>query len=104
MPQPKFMDDCMRTISLCKNLGSFTCTLDVMSSFLLALQGKQALEQLRCIANFTTDQANQVIKIGGLCALTLDSGTWNVVDALPRWSATLGATLTSLTLTVCVGL
>ncbi|RPD61711.1 hypothetical protein L226DRAFT_506817 [Lentinus tigrinus ALCF2SS1-7] len=99
LPQPKFMDDCMRTLSLCKNLGSFTCTLDVMPSFLLCLQDKQALQQLRIIANFTSDQVTQVTKISGLNALTLDSASWNVVDALPRWSATLGPTLTSLTLT-----
>ncbi|KAI0717881.1 hypothetical protein C8T65DRAFT_640254 [Cerioporus squamosus] len=98
LPQPKFMDDCMRTIALCKNLGTFTCTLDVMPSFLLALHDKQALEQLRFIGNFTTDQATQVIKISGISALTIDSGSWNAVDALPRWSATLGPTLTSLTL------
>ncbi|TFK84998.1 hypothetical protein K466DRAFT_495592 [Polyporus arcularius HHB13444] len=105
LPQPKFMDDCMRTISLCKNLGSFTCTLDVMSSFLLTLQDKQALEQLRFIGgNFTTDQAAQAANISGINALTLDSASWSVVDALPRWSATLSPTLTSLTLTVCITL
>ncbi|TBU25413.1 hypothetical protein BD311DRAFT_669671 [Dichomitus squalens] len=98
IPQPKFMDDCVRTISMCKNLGSFTCTLDVVPNFLLALQDKTSLEQMRIIANFTTDQAEQVSKISGLRSLTLDSGSWNSIDALPRWSEVLRPTLTSLTL------
>ncbi|KAI0752686.1 hypothetical protein C8Q80DRAFT_1095778 [Daedaleopsis nitida] len=99
MPNPQFMDDCIRTINLCKNLGSFTCTRDVMPNFLLALQEKVSLEQLRFIASLTTDQATQLIKITGLRALTLDSGSWTVVDILPRWTQALRPTLTSLTLT-----
>ena len=100
VPEPKFMEDCVRTISICQNLGSFTCTLDVVPNFLLALQDKPALEQMRILANFTTDQAEQVAKISGLRSLTLDYGSWNLVDALPKCSDVLKPTITSLTLHV----
>lgn len=94
------MDDCIRTVSLCKNLGSFTCTIDIMPNFLPVLRNKASLEQMRIIANFSTDQAELVTKISGLRSLTLDSASWNVVDALPKWAEVLKLTLTSLTLHV----
>ncbi|KAI0772780.1 hypothetical protein BD413DRAFT_473522 [Trametes elegans] len=95
--QPKFLDECARTVALCKNLGSFTCTLDIMPIFLPSLCDKESLEQTRFIANFTTDQSAQMLQMSGLRELTLDSGTWNVVDALPKWADSLRPTLTSLT-------
>lgn len=98
--RPKFFDECTRTIALCQNLGSFTCTVDVVPSFLLALQEKRSLESVRFMANLTTDQAAQAAKITGLRSLTLDSASWTVVDVLPKWSVTLQPSLTSLTLTV----
>ncbi|KAH9903462.1 hypothetical protein C8Q73DRAFT_799537 [Cubamyces lactineus] len=97
-PQPQFLHDCARTISLCHNLGSFTCTLDVMPSFLLSLQRKESLEQLRFIGNLTTDQCTQLIQITSLRELTIDGGSWNIVDALPRWMNVLQPSLTSLSL------
>ena len=100
IPQPKFMHDCVQTISLCKNLGSFTCTLDIMPNFLRVLSDKVSLEQMRIIANFTTDQAELVTNISGLRSLTLDTASWNLVDALPKWSEVLKPSLTSLTLRV----
>ena len=100
LPQPRFIDECTRTISICRNLGSFTCTTDVMPSFLFSLRQKNTLESIRCIANFTTDQATQAAQIKNLRSLTLDSGSWNAVDILPRWGTALGPSLTSLTLTV----
>ena len=100
MPHPKFLDECTRSMALCNSLGSFTCTLDVMPKFLQALRDKKALEQLRFIPNLTIDQAKQLSTITGLRALTLDSGSWTVVDVLPKWCETLKPTLASLTLTV----
>ncbi|KAI0681732.1 hypothetical protein C8Q76DRAFT_637468 [Earliella scabrosa] len=99
MPHPKFLDECTRSMALCNSLGSFTCTLDVMPKFLQALRDKKALEQLRFIPNLTIDQAKQLSTITGLRALTLDSGSWTVVDVLPKWCETLKPTLASLTLT-----
>ena len=71
-----------------------------MPCFLRSLQGKSSLDNLRFIANFTADQTSQMAKITGLRSLTFDSATWNVVDMLPTWSADLGNSLTSLTLSV----
>ncbi|KAI0372450.1 hypothetical protein BV20DRAFT_1062018 [Pilatotrama ljubarskyi] len=97
-PHPKFLHDCSRTLSLCKNLGSFTCTLDVMPAFLLSLQAKDGLESMRFIGNLTTDQAEQLVQISGLREVTVDTSSWNVVNVLPRWLETLRPTLMSLTL------
>lgn len=94
------MDDCACTIALCNTLSSFTCTLDVMPRFLTALQHKTSLEHLRFRPNFTMDEAKQVSTVLGLRSLTLDSGSWTVVDVLPKWSEALKPTLTSLTMTV----
>lgn len=99
-PQPKFLNDCARTLAICKNLGSFTCTLDVMPAFLPSLQGKEGLESIRFIGNFTTDQSEELAKLTGLREVTIDSSSWNVMDVLPRWMETLRPTLTSLTLNV----
>ncbi|KAI0643772.1 hypothetical protein C8Q79DRAFT_1002362 [Trametes meyenii] len=97
-PQPKFLDDCARTLSLCMNLCSFTCTRDVMPAFLMSLRGKQSLEKIRFIGNMTTNQSAQLVQILGLREVTIDTCTWNVVDALPRWTEVLKPTLISLTL------
>ncbi|KAI0767457.1 hypothetical protein C8Q74DRAFT_1280534 [Fomes fomentarius] len=98
-PQTQFMDDCARTIALCNSLSSFTCTLDVMPRFLTALQHKNSLEHLRFRPNFTMYEAKQLSTVLGLRSLTLDSGSWTVVDVLPKWSEGLKPTLTSLTMT-----
>ncbi|KAH9854614.1 hypothetical protein C2E23DRAFT_817214 [Lenzites betulinus] len=97
-PQPKFALDCSRALAICKNLASFTCTLDVLPSFLPSLQGKESLETLRFVGNLTTDQSEQLARITGLRDLTIDSSSWNVVDIFPRWMEALGPTLTSLSL------
>lgn len=99
---PQFMSDCSRTIIACKNLASFTCTPNVLPSFLLALQGKGSLKSLRANPSLTTDQAMQLVKIKGLQTLALDGGSWNTVDVLPGWMETLGPTLTTLILHVCI--
>ncbi|KAI0356948.1 hypothetical protein OH77DRAFT_1495200 [Trametes cingulata] len=97
-PHPKFLHDCSRTMSLCKNLGAFTCTLDVMPAFLLSLQAKDGLESMRFIGNLTTDQSEQLAQISGLRELTIDTSSWNLVNALPKWMERLRPTLVSLTL------
>lgn len=71
-----------------------------MPNFLRVLSDKVSLEQMRIIANFTTDQAELVTNISGLRSLTLDTASWNLVDALPKWSEVLKPSLTSLTLRV----
>jgi len=95
---PNFMSDCLRAIAICRNLSSFICTPNVLPSFLHSLQGKDTLEDIRVNANLSTDQTEQLIKLRGLRTLTLDAGSWTLVDALPRWTAALRPTLTDLTL------
>ncbi|OCH94622.1 hypothetical protein OBBRIDRAFT_810399 [Obba rivulosa] len=95
---PNFMNDCLRAIALCNNLGFFVCTPNVLPSFLHSLQGKESLEEIRVNANLSTDQSEQLVKLRGLRSITLDAGSWAMVDALPRWTAALRPTLTELTL------
>ncbi|KAI0922795.1 hypothetical protein AcW1_002643 [Taiwanofungus camphoratus] len=95
---PEFMRDCSLTIETCKNLTTFTCTPNVLPSFLSVLQWKESLLHIRVNASLTTDQADKLVQIRGLRSVTLDTGTSNVVDALPKWIASLRSTLTTLTL------
>lgn len=95
------MNDCLRTIATCPNLQSLICIVpNVLPSFVLALQEKKNLEFLRINGALTTSQADLLTKVTGLRSLTIDGGTWNVVDVLPRWMGALKPTLTSLTLYV----
>jgi len=95
---PEFMRDCARAIHICDNLVSFTCTPSVLPSFLLDLQAKDSLQHMRVNANLTYEQAGHLAKVTGLKSITLDTGSPYVVDILPRWTAALKTTLTSLTL------
>ncbi|CCM01840.1 uncharacterized protein FIBRA_03910 [Fibroporia radiculosa] len=97
-PRPDFLRDCSLTIALCLNLVSFTCTPNVLPSFLLDLQRKESLQHLRVNATLTPDQAHQLAQIRNLNSITLDTATPHTVDVLSRWSANLTATLTTLTL------
>jgi len=98
LPLPAFLRDCAQTIAICQNLVSFTCTPNVLPSFLLDLQDKESLQHLRVNASLTHDQAEMLLKIRCLKSITLDTGTPYVVDLLPRWTAALKSTLTTLTL------
>ena len=102
--QPQFMQDCARTIDICDNLVSFTCTPQVLQCFLLNLQDKRSLQHIRANATMTRDQAELLIKIRGLKSITLDAGSSYAVDVLPRWTTGLKTTLTNLTLYVCIRL
>ncbi|KZT63479.1 hypothetical protein DAEQUDRAFT_747827 [Daedalea quercina L-15889] len=95
---PEFMRDCARTVDICDNLVSFTCTPSVLPSFLLNLQSKHSLQHLRASANLTHDQAEHLAKIKGLKSITLDAGSLYAVDILPKWVTGLKTTLTSLAL------
>ncbi|KAI9056392.1 hypothetical protein FKP32DRAFT_1599115 [Trametes sanguinea] len=97
-PQPQFLSDCARTISICQNLGAFTCTLDVMPAFLPSLREVAGLQQIRFVGTLTTKQSELLLQISSLREITIDNSTWNVVDILPKWARVLQSTLSSLTL------
>ncbi|KZT26178.1 hypothetical protein NEOLEDRAFT_1113568 [Neolentinus lepideus HHB14362 ss-1] len=95
---PEFIRDCTQVISAANNLTSFTLTVDILPSFLLALQGKERLRDLRIYANLTTEQSKKLVDIRGLHNLTLDYASWTLIDMLPTWARVLSPSLTSLTL------
>ncbi|TFY63856.1 hypothetical protein EVJ58_g2997 [Rhodofomes roseus] len=92
------MRDCARTIDLCDNIVSFTCTPSVLASFLLSLQKKLSLQHIRVNANLTYEQSQLFAKISGLRSIALDTGSPYVVDVLPKWIASVKTTLMNLTL------
>ncbi len=97
---PKFIQSCNTAISRCTNLRSFTCTPNMLSSFLLSLESLNNLEDLRVNATLTVQQDKHLTSLTNLRSLSLDACTWNVVDALPSWTNRIQGSLTSLTLYV----
>jgi len=53
---------------------------------------------LRINARFSTTQAATLAKLGKIEKLSLDFGSWEVMDVLPRWAESIGKSLTTLTL------
>lgn len=74
---------------------------NLLPSFLLSIQDKTRLGELWVNANLTTTQSDKLVTIrGNLTDLCLDYGSWNVIDALPRWTPKFVNTLTTLCLYV----
>lgn len=97
---PFFVRDCSRAVQLCKNIKSFTYTPETFPALIPMLRGKTQLETLRSYAGLTTDQAQMLLELKGIQKLTLDYGSWNVMDILPTWIGSIQKNLTSLTLYV----
>ncbi|KAG5652656.1 hypothetical protein H0H81_004212 [Sphagnurus paluster] len=93
-----FMRECTCALELCYNLHSFTYTPTANTPILPILQKRDRLRELRIAARFTTSQAATLAKVRKLEKLELDYGSWEVMDILPTWAASLQKTLTSLTL------
>ncbi|KAG7095711.1 hypothetical protein E1B28_006425 [Marasmius oreades] len=94
----KFLSECTQTVQVAQNLLTFKCTKPILPLFLLPLRGKRALEELRVNANITTTQSNLLSELPNLSRLSLDAGSWNAADMLPRWAPRLRSTLKHLTL------
>ncbi|KDQ56702.1 hypothetical protein JAAARDRAFT_179330 [Jaapia argillacea MUCL 33604] len=95
----QFIRDATSALILSQNLSSFTLTVDTLPSFLISLQNKPRLEELRVHANLNRCQMELLTQIKGLRSLDLDYASWNVVDGLSGWCQNnLSATLTTLTL------
>lgn len=102
-PQPhsNFMRDCRKAIELCTSLHTFKCTeSNVFPAFLMALQNKPNLQSIRIHGNLTTEQTRLLANMSSLSEIMLEYSSWNLVDALPRWTESLQRTLTTLVLYV----
>ncbi|KAJ6537427.1 hypothetical protein DFH09DRAFT_1263465 [Mycena vulgaris] len=94
----KFLLECTRALELCRNITSFRCSINALPPFIPALQKKDRLRDLRIHANLTTEQSTRMISLSTLRSLTLDFASWNLMNLLPRWTASLQNNLTTLTL------
>lgn len=95
------MRDCRKAIELCKSLHTFRCTeSNVIPAFLMALQNKPNLQSIRINGSLTTEQAKLLSNMNNLSEVFLEYASWNLVDALPKWTFGLQNTLTSLVLYV----
>jgi len=98
-PHPRFIASCVKSLSLCPNLVSFTCTAAV-APFLSLLPTKPQLAHLKlCAAVLNTDQSRILSNVDGLHSLSLYQPSLNLCQALPRWIPTMHATLISITIT-----
>ncbi|TEB32632.1 hypothetical protein FA13DRAFT_1627875 [Coprinellus micaceus] len=98
-PHSTFMRDCRKAIELCTSLHTFRCTEpNVVPAFLMSLQNKPNLQSVRVNSNFTAEQAKLLTNLGNLNDVFLELASWNMVDALPRWTMGLQKALTSLVL------
>jgi hypothetical protein len=96
------MKDLNECIEECDNLRSFTCTANAMPPLLWALTEKPQLTSLRMHGGLTMEQANILLDITTLESLSIEKGSWMMMDALPRWADVLGKTLSTLTLYVSI--
>ena len=100
-PHPQFLLDSIAALMAAKNMTSFVCTVpQIVPSYLSPLQDRRRLESLRINADLTTDQTAQLLRLTGLKSISLESASWTVVDALPKWAESLKSTLLHLTIRV----
>jgi hypothetical protein len=97
---PMFVRDCCQALELCVNLRSFVYTPDSIPAFLASLEGKPRLEDIRMNGRLTIAQAEKLLKLTKIQRITLDFGSWTVMDILPKWTMSIRKTLTNLTLFV----
>lgn len=98
---PRFLRDCKAALDLCHNLFSFRCSEHILPFLLLGEEIKPSLRNVRIFAaEITPDPAQSLMQMEHLETLCLDNGSWAVMDLLPKWSALLGKTLTTLTISV----
>ncbi|KZP21277.1 hypothetical protein FIBSPDRAFT_919592 [Athelia psychrophila] len=95
---PVFLKDSADALAICNNVTSFTCVCPILPHFLLSLQNKPSLRDIRINAHLTSDQTAKLIQLEALHSITLDNASWNVIDALPKWIIANKSTLTSLTI------
>ncbi|KAF8065057.1 hypothetical protein FPV67DRAFT_167464 [Lyophyllum atratum] len=95
---PDFVRECTRALELCDNLRSFVYTPNTITAILPMLSGKERLRDIRMSARLTTSQAAALTKLGRIEKLSLEYGSWEVMDALPRWTESIARSLTTLTL------
>lgn len=96
----KFLLNLVKTMSLCTNLRSLTCTPNILPSLLSSLKSHETLTALRANATLTVQQTKILTALTKLNSLALDSCTWNVVDALPDWTRQMSSSLTTLVMHV----
>ncbi|KAF8639236.1 hypothetical protein AX17_001721 [Amanita inopinata Kibby_2008] len=85
------------------NLTSFTCVVrpKLLPHFLRCIEDKINMREIRILGSLKKEQANQLLKLNNIRYLALYQGSWNIIDALPKWSVVTQRTLTTLVLYKC---
>ena len=99
---PAFLADLAHALSTATNIRAFICTLNVAPPLLPHLLDTPRLHHLRLLATLGSRQVAVLTSKSGLHSLALDFPSWNIIDALPTWSASMQRTLAHLTLFVCL--
>lgn len=97
-----FLHDLARALQTASNLRSFVCTVKILPPILPHLIDKRRLHHLRINAPIASRQVAVLQDRTGLHSLSLDFPSWNVIDVLPKWTASMQKTLVHLTLYVRV--
>lgn len=98
---PAFLSELADALRTATNLRCFVCTAKVLPPLLPHLLDKQRLHHIRICAPLGTRQMNVLQDRTGLQSLALDFPSWNVIGALPKWTAGMQRTLAHLTIFVC---
>ncbi|KAN0094643.1 hypothetical protein V8E55_002930 [Tylopilus felleus] len=93
-----FLHDLARALQTASNLRSFVCTVKILPPILPHLIDKRRLHHLRINAPIASRQVAVLQDRTGLHSLSLDFPSWNVIDVLPKWTASMQKTLVHLTL------
>lgn len=101
---PAFLNHLVRALAATTNLRSFVCTENIIPPLLPHLLDKPRLSHIRLRASLSSRQTTLLQDLTGLHSLSLDSPSWNAMDALPKWAANMQKTLAHLTLYVCTPL
>ncbi|KAI5891276.1 uncharacterized protein SCHCODRAFT_02628600 [Schizophyllum commune H4-8] len=97
-PHPVFLRQCTQALALCTNLQTFRCSIPSFPSFILSLEDKPRLTTLRMHGSLTTCQVERLLRINTLVSLVVDTATWTILDALPRWAESMEDSLENLTI------
>ncbi|KAG9308353.1 hypothetical protein JVU11DRAFT_12119 [Chiua virens] len=95
---PAFLNDLANTLRTATNLRSFVCAIKILPPLLPHLLGKHRLHHLRVAASLGSRQTAVLQNCVGLHSLALDYSSWTVIDALPKWTASMQRTLAHLTI------
>lgn len=98
----RFIASCTKSLGLCHNMISFTCTANVTPLLPFLSSIERRLVDLKLRVPLLTHQVSSLTKIFGLHTLTLLEPSASMCHALMTWIPSMTETLTSVSILVCV--